>query len=74
MGHVVVLLQHVLSDHGGRELDDEQEDVDRGGLGYVVLGLKGDLQGLEDALEAVIQNIFFLSYKCQERISWSVCP
>jgi hypothetical protein len=59
MGHVVVLLQHVLPDHGGRELDDEQEDVDRGGLGYVVLGLKGDLQGLEDALEAVIQNIFF---------------
>jgi hypothetical protein len=60
MGHVVVLLQHVLPDHGGRELDDEQEDIDRGGLGYVVLGLKGDLQGLEDALKAVvIQNIFF---------------
>ena len=39
----VQLLQHVLPDHGGRELNDEQEDVDRRRLGDVVLGLKGDL-------------------------------
>jgi hypothetical protein len=43
---VVELLQHVLANHGGRELDDEEEDVDGGGLGARVFGLKRDLKGL----------------------------
>ncbi len=35
----VELLQHVFPDHGGRELDDEEQDVDRSSLRVRVLSL-----------------------------------
>ncbi len=49
------LLQHVLPHHGGRELDDEEEDVDGGCPRRRVLRLKGDLQRLRD------KQYFFLT-------------
>ena len=42
---VVELLEHVLSDHGRREVDDEEEDVDGGRLGLPVGGGERDLEG-----------------------------
>ena len=52
---VVELLEHVLSDHGGREVDDEEEDVDGGRLGLPVLGGERDLERGEDA--EVVQRL-----------------
>ena len=45
----------MLSDHGGREVDDEEEDVDGGRLGLPVLGGERDLEGGQDA--EVVQRL-----------------
>ena len=52
---VVELLEHVLSDHCGREVDDEEEDVDGGGLRLPVLGGERDLERGQDA--EVVQRL-----------------